>query len=160
MSLLDHFNPCSPCGERLGGDSLPVTQQNFNPCSPCGERLDQAGDHVPVYLISIHAPRAGSDQMSTEIPSTTTISIHAPRAGSDIQVQAQQTAHQHFNPCSPCGERPADAVGSCYAHGYFNPCSPCGERPPRLAGVPYLGRISIHAPRAGSDLRQSRGSQW
>ena len=35
----------------------------------------------------------------------------------------------------------------------FNPCSPCGERPDDLFRLGAVKGISIHAPRAGSDLR-------
>ena len=43
---------------------------------------------------------------------------------------------------------------------YFNPRSPCGERRCRSVGVAVHGSISIHAPRAGSDLfqRMEKGS--
>ena len=35
-----------------------------------------------------------------------TISIHAPRVGSDFQLLPGNTSSHHFNPRSPCGERP------------------------------------------------------
>ena len=78
------------------------------------------------------------------------ISIHAPRAGSDTQNSTRLKARKHFNPRSPCGERPP---WSCLSgqRTDFNPRSPCGERlavPPASASIPT---ISIHAPRAGSD---------
>ena len=102
----DDFNPRSPCGERryrLGsGGNEPV---NFNPRSPCGERPDylplfetkkEFQSTLPVRgatwdppaggrdrLISIHAPRAGSDYGFDQIGRFHVISIHAPRAGSD-----------------------------------------------------------------------------
>ena len=78
-----------------------------------------------------------------------------------------------FNPRSPCGERPSLRGFSLIYRTYFNPRSPCGERPSvsRYSGLfsifqstlPVRGatkkrgnqscmtRISIHAPRAGSD---------
>ena len=124
------------------------------------------------------------------------ISIHAPRAGSDRRQANAQKHHNHFNPRSPCGERPNDRRGLMprqqisihapragsdasaltgeQAMKNFNPRSPCGER--RKFGCQQTGnmvfqstlpvrgataahrhcrfnyRISIHAPRAGSDL--------
>ena len=100
------FNPCSPCGERPdvpGWDGsaqifqsmLPVRGAtivhimqvcrhiDFNPCSPCGERLQPRSQGYPGIVISIHAPRAGSD-----------------RPGAVIFFD-----FEYFNPCSPCGER-------------------------------------------------------
>ena len=55
-----------------------------------------------------------------------------------------------FNPRSPCGERHGE-VRSRNFRFYFNPRSPCGERLRPCAGSLCGWRISIHAPRAGSD---------
>ena len=78
------------------------------------------------------------------------ISIHAPLAGSDGNVGVSADFVLHFNPRSPCGERPdqlyadfAKIMISIHAplagsdrllqrhpceHRHFNPRSPCGER--------------------------------
>ena len=82
------------------------------------------------WWISIHAPRAGSDQpWRQQRQGGQRISIHAPRAGSDgILSEFALTI-------------PAD----------FNPRSPCGERRQYHAVRRAAGEISIHAPRAGSD---------
>ena len=59
-------------------------KEHFNPRSPHGER------HVLDYLkeirllISIHAPRTGSDAMVQLFLADKPISIHAPRTGSDV----------------------------------------------------------------------------
>ena len=83
-ALHGDFNPRSPCGERpivqiirfnfntfqstlpvWGATSLfsisCVYCSNFNPRSPCGERLNLPETIDERYLISIHAPRVGSD---------------------------------------------------------------------------------------------------
>ena len=146
-----NFNPRSPCGERqppppgLAGDG------DFNPRSPCGERLHireavRPGrifqSTLPVWgatgpapwvdfpkkVISIHAPRVGSDA-ATLGPSNSSsgfqstlpvwgatqsrrvyrspkgISIHAPRVGSDATGPGRPYGGTYFNPRSPCGER-------------------------------------------------------
>ena len=78
------FNPRSPCGER----QLPALQRgtdgHFNPRSPCGERLDDWGLGNEYSVISIHAPRVGSNRFLREalLPGW------------------------NFHPRSPCGERP------------------------------------------------------
>ena len=104
----ENFNPRSPCGERRQKkdtqettktfqSTLPVRgatgsmevgvshAKDFNPRSPCGERLMVV---IPIGVaveISIHAPRAGSDQYPPEsVVYSDPISIHAPRAGSDV----------------------------------------------------------------------------
>ena len=81
--------------------------ENFNPRSPCGERQLLSLFYKRDTGISIHAPRAGSDNSSAICDLNSTgfqstlpvrgatgnakyagsdldISIHAPRAGSDI----------------------------------------------------------------------------
>ena len=78
------------------------------------------------------------------------ISIHAPRGGSDGRVYFQMLAHDIFQPTLPVGERPS---WTCHSPGqpYFNPRSPWGgatAHPVRHRGP---GEISIHAPRGGSD---------
>ena len=79
------------------------------------------------------------------------ISIHAPRVGSDFQKIAQDYSQNNFNPRSPCGERRRRSQSRCPGDRYFNPRSPCGERPTANVVGPLHVLISIHAPRVGSD---------
>ena len=106
FSNTSHFNPRSPCGERLPqGDpvgvllqfqpTLPVRgatltvrsrsqrQSYFNPRSPCGERRRWRAPRRCSDRISTHAPRAGSDHGEDDARLLRPISTHAPRAGSD-----------------------------------------------------------------------------
>ena len=102
---------------------------HFNPRSPHGERrLDFSGVHRAV--ISIHAPRTGSDGVATEgYPLRNGISIHAPRTGSDDRWMDNDYDQHPFQSTLP-------ARGAT-------------RRPTRTA---TSGRpISIHAPRTGSD---------
>ena len=56
-------------------------------------------------IVSIHAPRVGSDPGLSEVKICMLVSIHAPRVGSDA-LNAQVTKMSDgFNPRSPCGER-------------------------------------------------------
>ena len=146
-------------------------------------------------LISIHAPRVGSDAGEKLKNERDGISIHAPRVGSDSSASRADSRAGDFNPRSPCGERrqsarrrkrrkpfqstlpvwgatrscprprpsrrnfnPRSPCGERQTGGVigvpgmdFNPRSPCGERPGQAPceGLPV--RISIHAPRVGSD---------
>ncbi len=145
-----HFNPRSPCGERRGGYSPPRSRQHFNPRSPCGERRDYRF-RTSVRLISIHAPRAGSDfAASGMLHSVVWISIHAPRAGSDTCPTTGCTRSSHFNPRSPCGER-RDRNEVHMEDRRFQSTLPVrGATRSRRKGCKHV-RISIHAPRAGSD---------
>ena len=125
--------------------------------------------------ISIHAPRVGSD--TSRLVSSTFLRIFqstlpvwgATLSGTAAACQRgfqstlpvwgatgpsprSSTTHLNFNPRSPCGERPCSCPGpACCRCENFNPRSPCGERL-RLGGAHgQARRISIHAPRVGSD---------
>ena len=125
--LCQHFNPRSPCGERLPPDDTHKFLQNFNPRSPCGERRDLSTVLARYGWISIHAPHAGSDSVLGVPPGFVQISIHAPHAGSDGVDPSAAQGKDDFNPRSPCGERRGPFI--VYDNElYFNPRSPCGER--------------------------------
>ena len=148
------------------------TSSNFNPRSPCGERRVCVGfapeilrfqSTLPVRgatyavsmlcydpLISIHAPRAGSDLAGMWPRLAWMISIHAPRAGSDDCCVPCAWGYSHFNPRSPCGER--HTTGNTQMRpDIFQSTLPVrgATRPLQPPGDGCL--ISIHAPRAGSD---------
>jgi len=82
------FNPRSPRGERLGKRNRPKTSGRFQSTLPAGGATLKIGtDGTVVNIISIHAPRGGSDKLRLfELGYFDEISIHAPRGGSDKQV--------------------------------------------------------------------------
>ena len=147
-----HFNPRSPCGERLSGLYFLPLQWYFNPRSPCGERRWPQQGHAEATFISIHAPRVGSDGLprggrspGSSFQSTlpvwgathlswiggaqSQISIHAPRVGSDDL-------------------RPGTGPGA----GQISIHAPrVGSDAQSLSLLVLLWSISIHAPRVGSD---------
>ena len=141
----------SPWGERLIILQAVFPLPNFNPRSPWGERL--AGIVVGclvAVLISIHAPRGGSDNMTVRPDVPVAISIHAPRGGSDTSPDTKSMHMNNFNPRSPWGERLRVYI-RLRVNRNFNPRSPWGERLlPVLPNQP-IRHISIHAPRGGSD---------
>ena len=77
--------------------------------------------------ISIHAPRGGSDLRFPPGVPDTRISIHAPRGGSDYWPTYQIKTRGYFNPRSPWGERLNFMRVFSWAKN-FNPRSPWGER--------------------------------
>ena len=124
--------------------------------------------------ISIHAPRTGSDafllmlhahiaQFQSTLPARGAtswdyiseaygayISIHAPRTGSDAYGNDNTEGGKVFQSTLPA--RGATLSGWTYGAGrYFNPRSPHGERPAASRRKEKYIRISIHAPRTGSD---------
>ena len=57
----EYFNPRSPHGERRDIYAYNCAGKNFNPRSPHGERHSDMDMDMPTGIISIHAPRTGSD---------------------------------------------------------------------------------------------------
>ena len=101
-------------------------------------------------FISIHAPRTGSDAVGREPRKTETISIHAPRTGSDVFADAHGRITAHFNPRSPHGERHGVLGYSPIAFEFQSTLSARGATGGIQHFVPAIA-ISIHAPRTGSD---------
>ena len=173
-----NFNPRSPCGERPWLAKHLGMDKDISIHAPrVGSDVIGKRERLPVRVISIHAPRVGSDDDAGSARLPGRISIHAPRVGSDRLPQASAPGGADFNPRSPCGERPPSCPGAPLGitfqstlpvwgatfregveiHGflYFNPRSPCGERHLAPHHTSPLGKISIHAPRVGSDGRDS-----
>ena len=136
-----------------------------------------------VRMISIHAPLAGSDSApryrsvtmagfqstlplrgATKGPDIAEIqaemiSIHAPLAGSDNLIAVHVTSPRHFNPRSPCGERPYEDMPSIVMGCHFNPRSPCGERPNWPRGKTRGKLFQSTLPLRGA-TRSWRGGSW
>ena len=79
------------------------------------------------------------------------ISIHAPRVGSDSPPPCPALAGTDFYPRSPRGERRRRSLKMYGQLHHFYPRSPRGERPVAVVDFGGVIRISIHAPRVGSD---------
>ena len=101
--------------------------------------------------ISIHAPRVGSDLRPLREGPARGISIHAPRVGSDQDHFLVVLLLCDFNPRSPCGERRTSNRGPAQGCGFQSTLPVWGATAPQPSGR-MAGRISIHAPRVGSDV--------
>ena len=185
---------------RTGSDpgSSPIIRiiYYFNPRSPHGERRNRTVDFSGLMEFQSTLPARGATLFPPATPRWQAISIHAPRTGSDcssvmasysdLSFQSTLPARGataaaaaclswtlYFNPRSPHGERRL-AIRRAFSRSYFNPRSPHGERRSRRwrqkqphgkfqSTLPARGatrrftssqrtrRISIHAPRTGSD---------
>ena len=132
---------------------------------------------VNLLLISIHAPRTGSDQkrssaqgfkslFQSTLPARgvtawradhfreVAISIHAPRTGSDSTRRDGDTADSHFNPRSPHGERQILRVRQAVQLAISIHAPRTGSDMVSHS-VLYFDSISIHAPRTGSDAEHT-----
>ena len=124
-------------------------------------------------MISIHAPRTGSDTQRPCVPESphhfnprsphgerlaqcgdnplfAPISIHAPRTGSDGRAAEAFPPAANFNPRSPHGERLSGAFAASFRWGFQSTLPARGATWGIQHFVPAIA-ISIHAPRTGSD---------
>ena len=139
-----------------------ATTWNFNPRSPCGERLLDLRYFLIVGFISIHAPRAGGDDVDNDFAQYVTISIHAPRAGGDPRAATCSTPETNFNPRSPCGGRPTE-ITAAQRCANFNPRSPCGGRLGGISMAEILTNFNPRSPcggRQGQHLRSAGEDQF
>ena len=154
--------------------------KNFYPRSPRGERPHP--HHSPTHscLISIHAPRVGSDPFKFPSPiQPRTFLSTLPAWGATIPGIPSNIFSVNFYPRSPRGERPAVEQGEPGKNQEFlstlpawgatsRPQSSCSSPFSFLSTLPAWGathrflprthrrEISIHAPRVGSDQRWQR----
>ena len=106
------------------------------------------------FKISIHAPREGSDGVTLFCKAHGDISIHAPREGSDCTPKSIWTPGSLFLSTLPARGATGRLRRKISPVHDFYPRSPRGERQRRTDGQLPRCRISIHAPREGSDLGQ------
>ena len=102
------FNPRSPCGERhrrfcsKGGFCL------FQSTLPVWGATDQSTSASAKKLFQSTLPVWGATSLRSTVLGRTMISIHAPRVGSDDRCHGHAGNGTDFNPRSPCGERHLD----------------------------------------------------
>ena len=123
----------------------------FNPRSPHGERHCRVLPGFQLRVISIHAPRTGSDARPPRPHSARVhISIHAPRTGSDASACAVLSLTRLFQ-----STLPARGATGTLARSWrplpFQSTLPARGATPREAVRDDCRCISIHAPRTGSD---------
>ena len=151
---LTDFNPRSPCGERPEAAQEDNRYQRFQSTLPVwGATLSFSSWVMALILFQSTLPVWGATNNFEVLESAQEISIHAPRVGSDAGTCPGRLGNSHFNPRSPCGERPQIAHKTPQIID-FNPRSPCGERPAISTWTTHTHPISIHAPRVGSDKRR------
>ena len=123
---------------------------NFNPRSPHGERLKYQRDVNIVIKFQSTLPARGATKARAQRWNRLVISIHAPRTGSDQSPRATVESARHFNPRSPHGERPVQCDCCCFGLRFQSTLPARGATYSFLAARRHSS-ISIHAPRTGSD---------
>ena len=85
---------------------------NFNPRSPHGERLKHLRHERGLTQFQSTLPAWGATEVGAKYNNYELISIHAPRMGSDFRTRFPFSLPLYFNPRSPHGERRfEDSVG-------------------------------------------------
>ena len=102
---LHYFNPRSPHGERHAPHQRRPSAFDFNPRSPHGERRDAIAPLPTQRDFNPRSPHGERRQSSGAMSMTQIISIHAPRTGSDGVSLPRELRRIYFNPRSPHGER-------------------------------------------------------
>ena len=162
-------------GSDAGNEGERGTRKDISIHAP---RVGSDGDEVSEILAERQflstLPAWGATKTALGREQIILISIHAPRVGSDAPPGKPAPAKPNFYPRSPRGERQRDPTRKMRI-GYFYPRSPRGERHIKdaldaltkefLSTLPAWGatadigfssetiRISIHAPRVGSDSK-------
>ena len=106
-----------------------------------------------VWPISIHAPREGSDDLLFHPFGELLGNFYprSPRGERPSTAGLSGWSSTNFYPRSPRGERRSGRQAGKHRPQHFYPRSPRGERPGADGLAAAYSRISIHAPREGSD---------
>ncbi len=95
---------------RAGSDDIDIITGihhtlGFNPRPPCGERPGSPAPLLPTWMFQSTPPVRGATRPGPARSGSTIVSIHAPRAGSDQPTWRAFESIWSFNPRPPCGER-------------------------------------------------------
>ena len=172
--LCPSFNPRAPCGARhtwtgvlerrvlfqstrpvrgatTFGSTISVPRPRFQSTRPV-----RGATTVPIpsarrSRVSIHAPRAGRDALSSDSHNALTVSIHAPRAGRDLYVSVDGLKANSFQSTRPVrgATRQAELHDARQSVSIHAPRAGRDDR--RVCAHVDVGAVSIHAPRAGRD---------
>ena len=169
------FNPRSPRGERHCLRYLAFATLAISIHAPReGSDFFVSASHFRHFVFQSTLPARGATPCAYAGIIDGEISIHAPREGSDPNALKTVTAIIKFQSTLPARGATVVFHLCLQSISYFNPRSPRGERPrgcPRISAnaqfqstLPARGatlqgwqdhfryRISIHAPREGSDI--------
>ncbi len=134
------FQSTRPVRGATSSTSTETTRRGrFNPRAPCGARRRIINGTTRQGRFQSTRPVRGATPTPARLSHARGVSIHAPRAGRE-STRPVRGATRRLRGCSV---RPR-----C-----FNPRAPCGARPRREGRVGRRRAVSIHAPRAGRDLR-------
>ena len=154
-----HFNPRSPHGERrCASSSTAFVPCYFNPRSPHGERLLKPVIRGQNFQFQSTLPARGATAVERFYALSPAFQSTLPARGATFRASRGTSEVGNFNPRSPHGER----LGGCSttkSRGLlFQSTLPARGATPESGKRVRTIRISIHAPRTGSDIRDSRST--
>ncbi len=149
-----HFNPRSPCGERpaivLTGDALSTISI---PAPRAGSDLHLRGLYTAQTVFQSPLPVRGATMKRIRPARSCRFQSPLPVRGATYKPNGPMGDARDFNPRSPCGERLCVNSTGLSCRGVFqSPLPVRGATAHPRGAVGYPGRISIPAPRAGSDV--------
>ena len=145
-----NFNPRSPWGERLLCRLAYWAALPFQSTLPVGGATIPPVFYMLIYRFQSTLPVGGATINGLKLHSRVIISIHAPRGGSDSLIWFFSCSDRDFNPRSPWGERRLKCW-KWFCNALFQSTLPVGGATAKCSAAPRWTSISIHAPRGGSD---------
>ena len=123
--------------------------KSFQSTLPARGATAGAGIFQPARIFQSTLPARGATARDAGLDTGIIISIHAPRTGSDDEEKLLLLELLHFNPRSPHGER-HHRRADCPIRFDFNPRSPHGERRCRIPGIPCRALFQSTLPARGA----------
>ena len=148
--MQQYFNPRSPHGERRRCEAIPAICSAFQSTLPAWGATPRSKFIARIRIISIHAPRMGSDlQAKCDSAEADVFQSTPPRMGSDSKYNSAPGGYTDFNPRSRMGsdrERRHESA----SNSNFNPRSRTGSD---VLHVCQVRRLQYFNPRSrtGSD---------
>ena len=146
------FQSTLPHGERHRRRLFLCLKQKFQSTLPAGgATCTSQAVNFPTVQFQSTLPAGGATYFLWSIWIRRHISIHAPRRGERQISEPTRLPSASFQSTLPAGGATFVWYNEKERISYFNPRSPQGERHAVVRHI-FVYRISIHAPRRGSDL--------
>ena len=134
-------------------------KDSFNPRPLCRERPGQSLPAFPLSWFQSTPPMQGATLFFSFVIITFIVSIHAPYAGSDYPDPVSSHSCTCFNPRPLCRERPVIRL-SVLIPAHVSIHAPYAGSDIMLCLRPAKCTVSIHAPYAGSDANGILLRSW
>ena len=149
-AIRGHFNPRSPCGERLPHEQRPGSCGSISIHAPhAGSDIEAIQSDVEAFKFQSTLPMRGATFRYVECFTVRVFQSTLPMRGATSWA-CRASSQLDFNPRSPCGERP-NGIPHWMMPVTFQSTLPMRGATFGDAECFAVRVISIHAPHAGSD---------